>query len=193
MTEEKKQETKNEKQETKQEEKTSTQIELEEKSKLVDEYLDQLQRLQADFENYRKRSIKEKEEFRKYALEGILYDLLDVVDNIQRAIDATTQNHNYESLVSGINIVEKQFLELLKTQGAKPLQIKEGDKFDPNIHHAVSNEPSDAHPADTIIRVLQNGYGLGDRILRPAMVIVSSGQKAESKTQNEKGKTKEVS
>jgi len=194
MKDEKKQEIKNEKQEKKQEEKTSVQLELEEKSKLVDEYLDQLQRVQADFENYRKRTIKEKEEFRKYALEGFLYDLLAVLDNIQRAIDATTQTHSYESLVSGITIVEKQFIELLKTQGAKPLQVQEGEKFDPNMHHAVSHEPSDKYPSDTIKKVLQNGYGVGDRILRPAMVIVSSGIDASnSKNQNNKSETKEIS
>lgn len=186
-------ENKNEKKEVNAAEKPVCQIELEEKSKLADEYLDQLQRVQADFENYRKRTIKEKEEFRKYALEGFIYGLLDIVDNIQRAIDATNKNHSYDSLVNGINIVEKQFLELLKTQDVKPLQVKAGDKFDPHIHHAVSHESSDKQPSESILNILQAGYGIGERILRPAMVVVSSGQKIEVKTQNEKGKTKEES
>lgn len=181
MKEEKKEE-KQEKQEKQQqqEEKPLTLpnfTELEEKAKLVDEYLDQMQRVQADFENYRKRAIKEKEEFRKYALEGLLYELLDVADNFQRAIDATNKNHNYDSLVSGINIVEKQFLELLKAQGVTPVKISAGDKFDPHIHHAVSHENSDTHPAETIVKVLQPGYSIGERMLRPAMVVVSSGEK----------------
>lgn len=152
------------------------QTELEEKAKLVDEYLDQLQRVQAEFENYRKRVIKEKEEFRKYILEGFLYELLDVVDNIQRAVGASSQNHNYNSLINGINIVEKQFLELLKSQGVIPLKVNIGDKFDPHIHHAVSHVISE-QPIDIIINILQPGYTIGDRILRPAMVVVSSGSK----------------
>lgn len=155
--------------------------ELEEKAKLVDEYLDQLQRVQAEFENYRKRIIKEKEEFRKYVLEGFLYGLLDVVDNIQRAIDASNQNHSYDSLKNGMDIVEKQFLELLKSQGVTPIKVNVSDKFDPHIHHAVSHEASDQYPVDNLIKVLQPGYIIVDRILRPAMVVVSSGSKAKVK------------
>lgn len=151
--------------------------ELEEKAKLVDEYLDQLQHVQAEFENYRKRVIKEKDEFRKYALEGFLYELLDVVDNIQRAVDSSNQNHSYDSLKNGINIVEKQFLELLKSQGVTPVKVNIGDKFDPHVHHAVGHETGGQCPADTITRVLQPGYNIAGRILRPAMVIVSSGIK----------------
>lgn len=154
----------------------SGQTELEEKARLVDEYLDQLQRVQAEFENYRKRVIKEREEFRKYILEGFLYELLDVVDNIQRAVDASGQNHNYNSLINGINIVEKQFLELLKSQGVIPLKVSIGDKFNPHIHHAVSHEPSE-QPIDIIIKILQPGYMIEDRTLRPAMVVVSSGSR----------------
>lgn len=150
--------------------------ELEEKAKLVDEYLDQLQRVQAEFENYRKRVIKEKDEFRKFALEGFLYGLLDVVDNIQRAQDAANQNHSYDSLKNGINIVEKQFLELLKSQEVIPVKVNIGDKFDPHVHHAVNHEPSSEYPIDTVIKVEQLGYTIADRILRPAMVVISKGK-----------------
>lgn len=157
-------------------------LELEEKSKLVNEYLDQLQRLQAEYENYRKRVIKEKEEYRKYALEGFLYELLSVVDNIQRAVGVSSENHKFSSLLEGINIVEKQFLELLKVHGVVALKTGIGEKFDPHQHHAVSHEPSKEHPADTIINVMQPGYKIGDRILRPAVVVVSSGEEpAEGK------------
>lgn len=155
--------------------------ELEEKAKLVDEYLDQLQRLQAEFENYRKRIVKEKEEFRKYALEGFLYELLDIVDNLQRAKDASSKNHNYDSLKDGINLVEKQFLEKLKSYGVTPLRINIGDKFDAHIHNAVNHEVSDKYPADTIINTLQPGYNINEKVLRPAMVIVSSGNKNNEK------------
>lgn len=151
--------------------------ELEEKAKLVDEYLDQLQRVQAEFENYRKRVIKEKEEFRKYVLEGFLYEILDVLDNIQRAIAASNQNHSYDSLKNGINIVEKQFLELIKSKGVVPLKVNISDKFDPHVHHAVIHEASLQYPVDTIINILQPGYTIADRILKPAMVVVSSGTK----------------
>lgn len=152
-------------------------LELEEKSKLADEYLDQLQRLQAEYENYRKRVIKEKGEYRKYVLEGFLYELLSVVDNIQRAVGVSSENHKFSSLLDGVNIVEKQFLELLKAHGAVPLKTNIGEKFDPHLHHAMSNEPSKEYPVDTIIKVFQQGYQIGNRILRPAMVVVSSGEK----------------
>ena len=152
-------------------------LELEEKSKLVDEYLDQLQRLQAEYENYRKRVIKEKEEYRKYVLEGVLYELLSIVDNIQRAVKVSSEKHNFNSLLKGMNIVEKQFLDLLKNQGVVPLKVASGEKFDPHLHHAVSHEPSKEHQADTIKNALQPGYKIGTRILRPAMVVVSSGEK----------------
>jgi len=150
-------------------------VELEEKAKLADEYLDELQRVQADFENFRKRKMKEQDEFRKYVLEGFLYKMLDVVDNIQRTIEAGKQNHNYESLVSGAAIIEKQILELLKSQGAVPVQVNLGDHFDPYKHQAVSHENSDKYKADTVSKVLQSGYSIGERVLRPAMVVVSSG------------------
>lgn len=155
-------------------------LELEEKSKLVDEYLDQLQRLQAEYENYRKRVIKEKEEFRKYVLEGFSYELLNVLDNIQRAVSVSSEKHKFSSLLEGINIVEKQFFELLKSQGVVPLKTGIGEKFDPHIHHAASHEPSKENPVDTIIKVLQPGYKIGNRILRPAMVVVSSGEEKDA-------------
>lgn len=158
-------------------------FELEEKSKLVDEYLDQLQRLQAEYENYRKRIIKEKEEYKKYVLENTLYELLNILDNIQRAVNVSCEKHNYDSLLEGINIVEKQFLEFLKTHGVVPLKTDVGEKFNPYLHHAVSHEPSTEHPAETIIKVLQGGYQIGNRILRPTTVVVSSGEKETDKEQ----------
>lgn len=162
--------------------------ELQEKAKLSDEYLDHLQRLQADFENYRKRMVKEKEEFRVYALEGFLHKLLDVLDNFQRALQVSNQNHSYESLVHGLNIVEKQLNDLLKSNGVKPLSAKEGEKFDPHKHHAVIHESSEKIPADSIIRITQQGYEIGSRVLRPAMVVVSSGPKKKEETQSANNK-----
>lgn len=150
-------------------------LELEEKAKLVDEYLDHLQRLQAEYENYRKRVIKEKEEYRKYILEGFLFEILGVLDNIQRAIDVSQAGHNYESLLEGIHIVEKQFLELLKSQGVIQLKTEIGEKFNPHMHHAVNREIVKEYPADTIVRILQHGYKIGDRVLRPVSVTVSAG------------------
>jgi molecular chaperone GrpE len=186
MTEEKNKKNNKETEEKTQSDKTPIQVELEEKSKLIDEYLDQLQRLQAEFENYRKRVVKEKEEFRKYAIEGFAFSLLDVIDNIQRAIDATKQNHSYESLVDGISIVEKQFIDILRAQGVKPCCVNAGDIFDPHKHHAVSKETSSKEQADSIIKVLQCGYEIGDRILRPTMVMVSSGPETKVKAKDEK-------
>lgn len=165
---------------------------LSEKAKLAEEYLDQLKHLQADFENYRKRTAKEKEEFKKFVLEDFTYELLNVLDNIQRAISVSEEKHNYDSLVNGISIVEKQFLELLKTKNVIPINIKLGDNFDPSIHNAVAHEPSEKYAVDTVINILQQGYKINGRTLRPAMVIVSSGrdkekqQVKENKDQNQK-------
>lgn len=148
--------------------------ELEEKSRLADEYLDQLQRLKAEYDNYRKRVTREKEEYRKYILEEFLYNLLGVVDNIERAITVSSENHKFSSLLDGMNIVQKQFVDLLKAQGVASLGTKIGDDFNPHLHHAVSHEVSE-YPVDSITKIMQAGYKIGDRVLRPAMVVVSSG------------------
>ena len=104
-----------------------------------------------------------------------VYNLLNVVDNMHRAIEASQAKHSYQSLVDGIHLVEKQFSDLLKTTGVTLLNVNPGDKFNPHEHHAVSNESSNDYAKDTIVKVTLNGYRIHDRILRPAAVIVSSG------------------
>jgi len=153
--------------------------ELEKKSKLSDDYLDQLQRLQAEYENYRKRVVKEKGEYKKYLLESLLSELINVLDNMNRATEAAKEKHNFNSLLDGINIVQKHFLDILKNQGVELINVKIGDPFDPYIHHAVLHESSEEYSIDSITKILQTGYKIGDRILRPAMVVTSSGKKAE--------------
>ena len=142
-----------------------------------------MQRLQAEYENYRKRVIKEKEGYKKYLLENLLSELLVVVDNIDRAVTASTKKHNFDSLLDGVSLVQKQFLDILKNQGVEVLEIKIGDLFDPYRHHAVVHESSEEYQEDAITKILQPGYKVGDRILRPAMVVVSSGKKTEDKGQ----------
>ena len=159
---------------------------LEEKVSLADEYLDQLQRVQADFENYRKRVLKEKEEFRKYVLEGFLYNLIGIMDNIQRAVEASEKNNKLDTLIEGVHMVQKQFLDSLKTQGVVSMETRPGDKFNPHLHYAVSHEPSPDYPVDTIVKVMQPGYEIGDRVLRPAMVVVSKSIVDEEGEQEEK-------
>lgn len=148
---------------------------LEEKAAQADEYLDQLQRLQAEFVNFRKRIAKDKEEFRKYALEGFVFELLLVLDNLQRGVESGSENHSYKSLCDGIKLVEKQFLDILKNAKVYPIKIHPGDKFNPHEQDAVSHEPSEKYPADTIIKQLLPGYKINERVLRPTTVVVSSG------------------
>ncbi len=149
---------------------------LRDRAAKADEYLDQLQRLQAEFVNFRKRITKDKEEFRKYALEGFIFDLLLVLDNLQRALASGRENHNYQSLCEGIGLVEKQFLDILKNAKVLPINAAPGDKFNPHEHDAVSHESSAEYSQDTIIKQLLPGYRIVERVLRPATVVVSSGQ-----------------
>lgn len=147
------------------------------------DYLDRLQRLQAEFDNYKKRMLKEKEEFRKYALEGFAFEMLTIVDNLGRAEENAKQNHNYDSLLQGISMVQKLFVDKLNNAGICKIKAQPGDVFDPHLHHAINYEPSEKYPDDIIMSEVLPGYTIGERILRPATVVVSSGSAKEKKEQ----------
>jgi molecular chaperone GrpE len=141
---------------------------------------ERLLRVSAEFENFKKRSFKDAEEFRKYANELLLLELLTVVDNLERAIQsAGSENNAVGCVVEGVEMTRKALLKIFERFSVKIIEAV-GKPFDPNFHQAMMQEVSDEYPENTIIREFQKGYLLHERLLRPSMVVVSKGaQKSE--------------
>jgi len=138
-----------------------------------DQFLVLLQRTQADFENYQKRTQRERESERRYWNGAFALDLLPVIDNLDRAMTAAKQAGESGPLVQGVGMVQTQLLDMLKRHGITPIDAL-GKPFDPNLHQAIMQQPSREHPPQTVIQVLQQGFMIHDRVLRPAGVIVSA-------------------
>ncbi len=139
---------------------------------------EQLLRTLADSENLRKRVEKEKEDIGKFALSGFARDLLNVADNLQRAIaavkkDEAETNPALRNLVFGIEMTQKEMQSVLDKHGVKKIEPKIGDAFDYNAHQAMMEIEDAGHPPGTVLQLLQPGYRLHDRLLRPAMVGVA--------------------
>ncbi|MFH1239304.1 MAG: nucleotide exchange factor GrpE, partial [bacterium] len=158
---------------------------LEEKQKKLQEYHDQILRLRADFDNYRKRMEKEKAEFIKYSNEGLLIKFMALFDDIERAKKAIDDTDNLKTLTSGVNLIYKNFSNFFKQEGVKEIKSV-GEILDPNKHHAVMQIESEKHKDDEIVEELQKGYTLNDRVIRPAMVKVSKRKPKEEKKKEEK-------
>ncbi len=157
-------------------------LDLEERCQKAEEeaksMFDRLLRVSAEFDNYKKRSAREMEEFRKYANETILSELLVVVDNLERAIDAGEKSVGKDhELLKGVEMTLKEMMRIFEKFSVKPVESV-GKAFDPAFHQAVMQEPSDQVPENTVVKEFQKGYLLHDRLLRPAMVAVSSGTKS---------------
>lgn len=132
---------------------------------------DRVLRTLADFENFRKRSDREKADFFKYSLANVMKDILPVLDNFDRALDHAEEGDEFHK---GVALIYKQLYEMLLKHGLTP--IDEADvAFDPNIHEAVVREENDSVPSHTVVAILQKGYFLYDRLLRPALVKVAVG------------------
>ena len=144
---------------------------------------ERLLRLAADAENFKKRLQREKEEQTRYANEAFMRELLPVIDNLERALQHSATAPNQESLLEGVNMTLKGFIDTLARFGCTPLEAT-GKTFDPNFHEAVSQEESSEVEPNTVLRELQKGYTLKERLLRPAMVIVS---KPASETEGDSG------
>ena len=140
---------------------------------------DQLLRSRADFENFRKRSERDKAEYYKYALSGAVRDLLPVLDNLERAI--AHAGDPGEDFQKGIELIHKQFADLIQKFGVRTVG-EVSEPFDPNLHEAVMREENPEVPPNTVTDVFQKGYMLHDRLLRPAMVKVAVPGKRESKS-----------
>jgi len=139
----------------------------------VDEHYDHLLRLQAEFDNYRKRTLKEKTEIIKYASERIIGELLPVLDNFERAASSAQLNPDFNAFSQGVDLIFRQLQTALGKEGLKAIESV-GQPFDPNLHDAVLRVESDEHPENTVIEELQKGYYLKEKILRPSMVKVSN-------------------
>jgi len=145
---------------------------MEEKAKKSDEYYDRLLRLQADFDNYKKRLEKDKIEFIKFANEEIIAEILKILDDFERAVDAGKIKHDFDILYKGIEMIHNDFKEFLKQKGLKEIEA-EGKPFNPNEHEAMMQEETDEHPEDYIVEEFQKGYTFNGRVIRPAKVKVA--------------------
>ena len=139
----------------------------------LDRFRDLALRSQADFENYKKRANREKEDAVKYANSALLERLVSILDNFELGLAAAKSESEQSPIYSGMVLVQKQLNDLLEENGLQPIEA-EGQKFDPNLHEAIAHEPSDA-PEGMVIRQNRRGYRFKDRLLRPARVVVSSG------------------
>jgi molecular chaperone GrpE len=140
-----------------------------------DDYLDALQRLKAEFDNYRKRVARDQQELAARAHERLVKELVPVLDDLERALEAASQ-HEEAKLEEGVRLVHRALAALLAREGLS--EIETNGKFDPHTQEALLSQPSDADEG-SVIQVLQKGYKLGDRVLRPARVVVSQGSQAD--------------
>ncbi len=145
-----------------------------------EELKDQALRLAADMENLRRRTARDVQDARSYAIANFARDMLSVSDNLRRALDAipaqakAAGDAGFQALIDGVDITERAMLSALERHGVKKLQ-PEGEKFDPNFHQAMFEVPNSEVAANTVVQVVQPGYSIGERVLRPAMVGVSKG------------------
>jgi molecular chaperone GrpE len=151
--------------------------ESEEWKKKHDEMKDRLMWMAADFDNYKKRVLKEKEEFLKFSQENLLKGVLPVLDNLERAL-AVLRGHEQEatpafaSMKQGVEMVLRQFWGVLEKHGVTKIKAV-GEKFDPRVHEVMTQEESSEHPDETVLEELLSGYMIHDRVLRPSQVKIS--------------------
>jgi len=158
-----------------------------------EELKDRALRIAAEMENLRRRTVRDVHDARSYAIANFARDMLSVSDNLRRALDAipaevkAAGDAGFKSLIEGVDLTERAMLSALERHGVKKLQ-PEGEKFDPNFHQAMFEVPNESVPANTVVQVVQPGYSIGDRVLRPAMVGVSrGGPKTSAETAPEPG------
>ncbi len=151
-------------------EETTTVPEVDDKQKELDELTDRYKRILAEFENYKKRSAKEREFLYNSLLSDIVTPMLPVLDNLEKATDAKTEDTAYKD---GINLVLKQFRDVLNSLGVKEIEAV-GQSFDPEIHEAVSSVQDDTLGEQVVKEVLRKGYQIGTKVIRHAMVVVAN-------------------
>ncbi len=152
---------------------------LAEQTTRAEDHYNRLARLQAEYENFRRRTRQETENFHKYASEQLAGVLLPVLDNFERALAA--EGDSVESFKSGVEMIYRQFLEALATEGIKAIPAV-GEQFDPVKHEAVQRAESDEYPENTIIEEFRRGYYLKDKVIRPSMVKVAKSSNKSNET-----------
>jgi molecular chaperone GrpE len=148
-------------------------LQVEEKTKKCDEYLGMLQRTAAEFENYKKRTSKEKENLCSDMIVDVVCDFLPVVDNMERAISASGKEEDKKSLLDGIELVMRQLKDVMKGLGVEELKSV-GEKFDPLLHNAVMHVDDETLEENIVIEEFQKGYILKDKVVRHSMVKVAN-------------------
>ena len=133
-------------------------------------------RTAAEYDNYRKRCVKDREEFTRYANRSLLEELLPVIDNFEMGMQMAAQQGTDSMIYIGMSMVQKQLEDFLAAQGVEAIEAAPGQEFDHNVHEAIMSEPSD-QPEGTIIRILRRGYNLRGRLLRPVNVVTAAPQK----------------
>jgi molecular chaperone GrpE len=144
---------------------------LEELRRERDGLQDRLLRTAAEFDNYRKRMDRERRDLAEYTAGEVMTELLPIIDNLERALQAAAPD---DPLRKGVELIHRQMLDMLRKRGVKPIEALGAD-FDPNFHQAVIHEESPEHREGEVMEELQRGYVVGDRLLRPAMVRVAKG------------------
>jgi molecular chaperone GrpE len=147
-------------------------LQLEAEQHKSEEYLDGLRRLQADFINYKRRSVQEQQDARVAAEAAVIERLLPVLDDLGRALDSAPAEFADQPWVEGIFLVRRRLFYTLEQIGVRQVG-KVGEAFDPNIHDALMTQSGTGSPMGTVVQVTRSGYALGDRIIRPAQVIVA--------------------
>jgi len=150
------------------------------------ENYDRFLRISAEFENYKKRMEREMNDFRKFANESLFKDILPIVDNLERALEIPHENNEkaFDGMLEGVQMTLKGLLSSLEKFGVVPIESLD-KAFDPNFHQSVAQEESKGHPENTVLRELQKGYTMKDRLLRPAMVMVSKKPDSKPKVKSD--------
>ena len=139
----------------------------------VQEWKNSYTRKLAEFQNFTKRKETEVSEMKKYASEGIIVKLLDNIDNLERAENASAETKNFDALVEGVNMILRNLKYMLSEEGVEEIEAGEGVKFNPYEHQAMMTEEKDDLDNDVIVQVFQKGYKLKGKVIRPAMVTVN--------------------
>jgi len=147
--------------------------------KEAEEYLDHLKRLKAEFENYKKRMVKERQQIINWTVEDLIKEFLPILDDLERALDSTKRSKDFSSLVEGVQMVYDHFRKLLKDKGVEQIPA-EGQEFDPHFHEAIQGCESDKYPDNVVIEEMRKGYTFKGKVLRPSMVKVNKRKKASS-------------
>ena len=147
--------------------------ELEKTKSQAAEYLDGWQRARAELANARKRFEKERGEVGQLANNALLRKILPVLDDLDRAVKTVPDDLRQHAWANGVLLIQRKFQNTLDSEGVKPIEVKPGDAFDPNLHEAVTHESSPDHPEGKIIALVQTGYTFNGQVLRPALVRVA--------------------